>query len=320
MHPPVKEKVSMPAPTPPAPVAEPLLHPAIDATLTAARNVHGMELAFLGRLTDSTFSFARVQLAPEATWDVPGDGFSLARTDSMCHRMIASSRLSTSDAGLDAIFGDSPVVSRFGITSYVGVPVTLTDGSLWGSLCGLDRREVDVSDAAVDTMATLAAVMATHLTPLGHALDLTVRRFGGTWRVADTDVGDLLSAMVLSDVIAAELDELALSGRPERGEEPRDEAERLRVTVAQLERALSARVVIEQAIGVMSERRRITPRQAFEQLRGVARGSGRKVHDLAQEVVRSATSQQALPTALRRATPTATGAPSPVAVARAIRH
>ncbi len=60
------------------------------------------------------------------------------------------------------------------------------------------------------------------------------------------------------------------------------------MSVKQLEHALAARVVVEQAIGVLTERQRSSPRQAFERLRKVARSRGRKVHDLAREVVMSA--------------------------------
>jgi AmiR/NasT family two-component response regulator len=58
--------------------------------------------------------------------------------------------------------------------------------------------------------------------------------------------------------------------------------------VSQLEHALQARVRVEQAIGVLAERHRIKPRQAFEQLRAAARNRGRKVIDIASDVVASA--------------------------------
>ena len=66
------------------------------------------------------------------------------------------------------------------------------------------------------------------------------------------------------------------------------EAGKLRATVSQLEHALLARVRVEQAIGVLAERHRIKPRQAFEQLRTAARNRGRKVIDIASDVVASA--------------------------------
>jgi hypothetical protein len=54
-----------------------------------------------------------------------------------------------------------------------------------------------------------------------------------------------------------------------------------------LEHALASRVIVEQAIGVLAERNRIRPRDAFERLRRTARGMGRRVHDLARQVVDS---------------------------------
>jgi len=58
--------------------------------------------------------------------------------------------------------------------------------------------------------------------------------------------------------------------------------------VAQLEHALTVRVRVEQAIGVLAERHRLRPRQAFELLRSAARSRGRRVLEVASEVVDSA--------------------------------
>jgi hypothetical protein len=165
-----------------------------------------------------------------------------------------------------------------------------------------------------------------------------VRRTAGGWRVGDDELPDLTCAMVLADLIAAELptdiqpavpaaapralagadaltsentnatgegrsargtkrtgrgDRLRHGARPLEpagaGDSIAEEASRLRTTVGQLEHALTARIGIEQAIGVLAERHRIRPRQAFEQLRSAARNRGRRVIDIASDVVASAT-------------------------------
>jgi hypothetical protein len=127
--------------------------------------------------------------------------------------------------------------------------------------------------------------------------EAVVRRTADGWRVGDDELPDLTCAMVLADLLAAELPtEIqpaippAPAGPPAR-EQPTvaEEAHRLRTTVGQLEHALTARIRIEQAIGVLAERHRIRPRQAFEQLRAAARNRGRKVIDIATDVVASAT-------------------------------
>ncbi len=60
-------------------------------------------------------------------------------------------------------------------------------------------------------------------------------------------------------------------------------------TIAQLEHALAHRVRVEQAIGVLTERHRLPPRQSFELLRAAARSRGRRVQELADEVLANVT-------------------------------
>lgn len=125
------------------------------------------------------------------------------------------------------------------------------------------------------------------------ASELVVRRCEQGWQVGTEQAADLTSAMVLADLLAAELGVPGSSGSPgpPRGQpaSEEDEAARLAVTVAQLEHALTARVRVEQAIGVLAERHRLRPRQAFDLLRKVARSGGRRVIEIAENVVDSAT-------------------------------
>jgi hypothetical protein len=119
------------------------------------------------------------------------------------------------------------------------------------------------------------------------------RRTATGWRVGDEEVSDLTSAMVLADLLAADLPAQgtpppSVPAAPPPGDDPPD-ARKLEQTVAQLEHALTARVRVEQAIGVLAERHRLRPRQAFELLRSVARAQGRRVLEMATEVVDSAT-------------------------------
>jgi hypothetical protein len=149
--------------------------------------------------------------------------------------------------------------------------------------------------------------------------DIVVRKAEHGWVVGGEKVSDLTSAMVLADLFAA--DQAAGGGAEpgavgQRGPEapaPRlpaerpnvsatakapivrddereaDEAARLAVTVTQLEHALASRVLVEQAIGVLAERHRLRPRDAFDLLRKAARSRGHRVTVVAQEVVASAT-------------------------------
>jgi ANTAR domain len=155
--------------------------------------------------------------------------------------------------------------------------------------------------------------------------ETVVRRSGRGWVVGDEEASDLTSAMVLADLLAADLAPpgsapsgsaasstqarttdggttqagTTQAGTLQAGTMPaarRDvrpmneaaEAARLAVTVTQLEHALTARVRVEQAIGVLAERHRLRTRDAFDLLRNAARSRGRRVIDIADEVVNSA--------------------------------
>jgi hypothetical protein len=152
-----------------------------------------------------------------------------------------------------------------------------------------------------------------------HSDDVVVRKGERGWVVGDENVSDLTSAMVLADLFAADqavsqdtglLEAVDADGAPRRPTAPPgppaprrsntgplpavdvtnepQEAERLAVTVAQLEHALASRVRVEQAIGVLAERHRLRPREAFDLLRGAARSRGTRVTEMAQDVVESA--------------------------------
>jgi hypothetical protein len=156
--------------------------------------------------------------------------------------------------------------------------------------------------------------------------DVVVRKAERGWVVGDESVADLTSAIVLADLFAADqaddddttvleaVDENRAQRRAAPPSAPAQrtgdsgahrlptvtegtdmddrsgesgEAERLAVTVAQLEHALASRVRVEQAIGVLAERHRLRPREAFDLLRKASRSRGARVTELAQDVVAS---------------------------------
>ena len=176
----------------------------------------------------------------------------------------------------------------------------------------------------------------------GQRDDVVVRKAERGWVVGDENVSDLTSAMVLADLFAADqadsddtrlMEAVDESGAPRGASRPpmsapsgppaprvsgtgplpkipageageAGEAARLAVTVAQLEHALAARVRVEQAIGVLAERHRLRPREAFDLLRKASRARGARVTELAQDVVAStANPLLRLPEELSRAVP-----------------
>jgi hypothetical protein len=255
-------------------------HPAVTAVLATAADLLGMEVVFVSGITDEEFRVERL------LGQLPGlyEGLTLPRSDSLCDRLLAGAPNATADAAHDPAYQDVPARSAFEISSYVGVPVRAPDGRVVGTLCGIDRGHVPVAEDAIQLLHLLARVIEAHVT--GAETAQVIRRTPNGWQVGGDEEQDLTSAMVLADLLAGDL---TAAGRPPRASETGDEMERLRAAVSQLEHALAARVVVEQAIGVLSERQHLAPRAAFERLRKAARSRGRKVHELAKQVVASST-------------------------------
>ena len=59
----------------------------------------------------------------------------------------------------------------------------------------------------------------------------------------------------------------------------------LRQRTTQLELALTSRITIDTAVGVLLERHCLSRHEAFELLRRAARSNRRKIHDLALDVI-----------------------------------
>ena len=270
-----------------------LEHPAIDAVLSAAATLTGMEVVFIAGIDETEFRFERVVgTMPGLTEGMAGD-----RRDSFCARMLGGAPPTTSDAATDPNYQDAKIRTQLGIVSYVGVPIRGADGVVVGTLCGIDRGHVESGERVVKVLRDLARILGNHLHALPEGGPVVIRRTASGWQVGDDEEPELTSAMVLADLLG---EELPPGSRPQRPVSELDEMDRLRLAVTQLEHALHARVTVEQAIGVLAERHSSSPRDAFEALRKVARRSGIRVYDLSRDVVASTTGPVALPPELAR--------------------
>ena len=88
------------------------------------------------------------------------------------------------------------------------------------------------------------------------------------------------------------------------------------ILAEQLQVALNSRVIIEQASGILAERGKLDIAQAFTMLRSHSRSSGRRLSDLARDVVNGATTIDALLHPAPRRSPS----PSPSRNTRSDRH
>lgn len=169
----------------------------IRRVLNAARDQLEMDLVLLGEFTDTNEVFRAV--AGDAGSFGLAEGTTLPRAETYCQAMI--------EGRVDNVIPDTsavPAVARLEITGvgnvgrYVGVPVRLPDGRLYGALCGLGH-ETDPGLRARD--ARFLGVLATVVeAELGREQVQVARRAALTTRIEPLLDGNGLS-MVFQPIV-----------------------------------------------------------------------------------------------------------------------
>jgi hypothetical protein len=265
----------------------------IETTLRAAAGVTGMQLVYVADIEYGAEAPTCIWRQLHGKLDGISVGLNVPLADTFDVRLLRGAASSTSDSGADADYADVPMREEFGITSYVGVPLR-SGSTVTGFLAGMDAATATISSAELRVLSALARMISAEAS---RDPDVRLRRTPTGWEVEQDDpevvsgptdtVESLTVAMSLADLIAGDAGSLSPGVRPQRAGDELSEADRLRIQITQLEHALSARVVIEQSIGVLAERFSVTPREAFDRIRKSARSRGQRVHDLAVSIVRS---------------------------------
>jgi len=135
----------------------------MDGLLSAAREVLGMELAYLAEVQESALVLREVD-GDTASYGVVS-GFTIPAAHSWCHEMVtgAAPQL-VRDAAVLPQAAEHPFVAATGIRAYAGVPVRRADGSLFGSLCCLSREpQPQLDERDLRYLAVLARMAARRL-------------------------------------------------------------------------------------------------------------------------------------------------------------
>lgn len=80
------------------------------------------------------------------------------------------------------MWGDSDAARELGIEVYVSVPVELSDGQVWGTLCGADSQQAQNVDQHLTTMRLFARLIAAQV-----EREAAITRAEEARREADTD-------------------------------------------------------------------------------------------------------------------------------------
>ena len=85
-------------------------------------------------------------------------------THSFCQHVVTSREpLAIEDASLHPLVRDNPAVSDLGVMSYLGVPLSLADGEVLGTICAIDSRPRAWTAADQETLTDLAAAVCAEL-------------------------------------------------------------------------------------------------------------------------------------------------------------
>jgi len=134
---------------------------AMDGLLDAAREVLGMELAYLAEVRESELVLREVAGDTEAYGGL-ASGFALPRAHSWCHAMVAGEAPQlVRDAAVLPEAVAHPFVAATGIRAYAGVPIHRSDGTLYGSLCCISRQpQPNLGERDLRYLAVLARIGA----------------------------------------------------------------------------------------------------------------------------------------------------------------
>jgi signal transduction histidine kinase len=122
----------------------------------------GMKFVAIARVTEERWvtcsSFDRLDFGLK-----PGDELNIATT--ICNDVRGLETLVIfDDAQKEAVFCDHVAVKTYGFRSYFSVPISLSDGTFFGTLCGIDPEPRSINNEEVIGMLTLFSdLIARHL-------------------------------------------------------------------------------------------------------------------------------------------------------------
>lgn len=86
------------------------------------------------------------------------EGLTVPWGDTLCQRALQEERVFTPD--VPACWGDSDAAASLGIQSYVSVPVSLSDGAVFGTLCAASSEAADLPEHAEKVLRLFARIIA----------------------------------------------------------------------------------------------------------------------------------------------------------------
>jgi signal transduction histidine kinase/DNA-binding NarL/FixJ family response regulator len=179
---------------------------AIDATLTLICDLFGVGLAMVHRLAGDhlVITHACDRLGLDLRLPI-----TIRRQDTFCDLVLAAGTpLVVPDAERDPRFDDLVGKRLVGTRTYLGVPIRLGDGRLFGTLCAHDRRVLQLGSHELAALVILARIIASQL-ERSEALSMevqTARHLAQRNAELAEAVGQLHTLHEIVESVSAELD------------------------------------------------------------------------------------------------------------------
>ena len=135
----------------------------VDSALEAARELLDMDVAYFSQFTGDEQRIQATDGDAASFGFEPGTEIPLDET--LCRRMVEGTVPNVvPDASADERVSHLPSTTESGIGAYVGVPLRLPDGRVYGTLCCASHdARTDLDDRDVAFMRVLARVLGDHL-------------------------------------------------------------------------------------------------------------------------------------------------------------
>lgn len=133
---------------------ERLSRPLIDAL----RHLTGLSSAYLTAV-DLHAGTQEIRYATNVREDFEmPEGLVVPWADTLCKRALDEGIPATND--VSTVWGDSAEARALGIQTYISVPVSMSDGRVWGTLCAADSVAAEDVEAHLPTMRLFARLIA----------------------------------------------------------------------------------------------------------------------------------------------------------------
>lgn len=129
--------------------------PDVQSILQVCIQVTGMRYAVVAHVTEDRWLACAVR--DEVEFGLPVGGELPIKT-TLCNEVRASvAPIAFDHASADANWRDHPTPAMYGLESYIAVPIVLTDGEFFGTLCAIDPKPAPASAPATVRMFELFA-------------------------------------------------------------------------------------------------------------------------------------------------------------------